>query len=336
MGGTAVETAVARWRSRLTAGLAGAAVAVTALAGLVAVSSGAQPGDPLYGLKRGTEQTQLALAGDSSRGQTLLDFASTRLHELDRLLSGGPTALPAAGDRSGDRSGGDGGVLAAGATPELVMDTLRTMDAQTTQGAAWLATRAAQTGTTSPLDFLTGWTSRQSADLSALVAEVPAGAREAMGSSLALLSRINARDVALRGALTCPAGPATAGSDVLGPVPAECQQAAPSATGGSTPGSGGTASGGPPSTDPPVPGAPAVPTSGGGSGGSVGPTAVPSAPRTTDPSMPAPSLATLPPVQVSRPGSSGGSGASPGSGSSAGTSPPPVGVCLGPIVVGTC
>ena len=71
----------ARWRTRLTAGLAGAALTVTAAASLVALADGARPGDVLYGLKRGTEQTQLALAGDA-RGTTLLGFASTRLDEL--------------------------------------------------------------------------------------------------------------------------------------------------------------------------------------------------------------------------------------------------------------
>jgi hypothetical protein len=71
----------ARWRARLTAGLAGAALTVTALAALVAVADSADPGDVLYDLKRGTEQTQLALAGDS-RGRALLGFASTRLEEL--------------------------------------------------------------------------------------------------------------------------------------------------------------------------------------------------------------------------------------------------------------
>ena len=70
-----------RWRSRLTAGLAGAALTVTALATVVAVSTDARPGDVLYDLKRGTEETKLALAGDA-RGETLLDLASTRLEEV--------------------------------------------------------------------------------------------------------------------------------------------------------------------------------------------------------------------------------------------------------------
>jgi hypothetical protein len=346
LGATAVESTAARWRSRFTAGLAGAAVAVTALAGLVAVSTGAQPGDPLYGLKRGTEQTQLALASDSSRGQTLLDFASTRLHELDRLLSEGTTALPAAGG-----SGDDGAVLAAAASPELVTDTLRTMDAQTAEGASWLATRAAQTGTSSPLDFLAQWTAQQSADLSALVPKVPQGARDAMGNSLALLNQVNARDTALRDALACPAGPATTGTDSLGPVPAACGQVPPSsATGGATTAPGTAPGGEPPATELPTTVVPAVPTPDAGTGGGAsgaspssggpGGATVPTAPRTTLPTVPDPGLPTLPlpsiSVAVPAPGSAGGSGTTPGSGSTAGTSPPLVSIFLGPIAVGSC
>jgi hypothetical protein len=343
---TAVETSTARWRSRITAGLAGAAVAVTALAGLVAVSSGAQPGDPLYGLKRGTEQTQLALASDSSRGQTLLDFASTRVHELDHLLAEGTTALPAAGG-----SGDDGAVLAAGASPELVIETLKTMDAQTTEGASWLTTQAAQTRSPSSLDFLSQWSAQQSADLSALVPEVPSGARDAMGNSLALLTEISARDTSLQAALACPAGPATSGTDALGPVPVACGAQPPSAAGGATTDPGSVPGGEQSATDLPLTDAPSAPAPGGGtdggvsgnstaSGGSGGATTVPSVPlpRTTAPTVPKPTLPTLPlpSVSVPLPGGSNASAPTSSSGSSPSTSPPPVSICLGPIAVGTC
>jgi hypothetical protein len=347
LGATAVETATARWRSRVTAGLAGAAVAVTALAGLVAVSSGAQPGEPLYGLKRGTEQTQLALASDSSRGQTLLDFASNRLHELDHLLSEGTTALPAAGG-----SGEDGAVLAAGASPELVIDTLRTMDAQTTEGASWLTTRATETNSPSSLDFLSQWSAQQSADLSALVPKVPAGARDAMGNSLALLTQVSARDTSLQAALACPAGPATSGTDALGPVPVACgAQPPPSAAGGAATDPGSVPGGEEPSTSLPGTDETAVPTAGAGtdggaggnstaSGGAGGSTTVPSVPlpRTTAPTVPSHTLPTLPlpSVSVPLPGSSNGSGAASSSGTTSSTSPPLVSICLGPIAVGTC
>ena len=112
------SAAPARWRTRLTAGLAGAALAVTALATVVAVASDARPGDVLYDLKRGTEETQLVLAGDA-RGQTLLDLASTRLEEVRALVESGATALPAAGSSATGET-----VLAAGADAALVEETL--------------------------------------------------------------------------------------------------------------------------------------------------------------------------------------------------------------------
>ena len=97
------------WRARLTAGLAGAALTVTALASLVALSTDARPGDVLYGVKRGTEQTQLALAGDDRDAEwtagmlhgrrlaapSLLGFECAnilRRHELAALIEPGQAA----------------------------------------------------------------------------------------------------------------------------------------------------------------------------------------------------------------------------------------------------
>ena len=196
----AVDRSPSRWRGRITAGLAGAAVGVTALAALVAVAAGAGPGDALYGLKRGTEQTQLALAG-SSRGQTLLELAGTRLDEVARLAGGGDAAL--------------------------VTQTLRTMDEQTTEGAALLTAHAVRTGDARTLDALTEWTAAQSAGLDAVGPEVPAGAGPAHADSVDLLDELAVRATGLRAALQCPSGPVTVGEDALGPVPSACPAASP-------------------------------------------------------------------------------------------------------------
>jgi len=190
----------ARWRSRLTAGLAGAALTVTALASLVAVADGARPGDLLYDLKRGTEQTQLAVAGDS-RGRTLLDFASTRLDELGTLAGDGDTAL--------------------------VLETLRTMDEQTAEGTVWLTDRAVGSGDAGQLDDLARWAAGQSGELTALQPQLPQEATATVGQSLALLTEIGTRTGALDTALACPGGPAVAGTDRLGPVPAPCLSPGP-------------------------------------------------------------------------------------------------------------
>jgi Domain of unknown function (DUF5667) len=246
------------WRTRLTAGMAGAAAAVTALAIVVALSADARPGDALYGVKRGTEQTALALAGDA-RGMTLLGFASTRLSELDAILDAEDDA-------------------------DLLRGTLETMDEQSADGAAWLAERAVEGRDDGPLDDLAGWAAGQSAGLDALLPAMPAAVQARADDSADLLTRIDERVDALRVALACPAGPATVGADRLGPVPGTCDPESPSSPAGQEPGTTVTdtpGAPGTPGTSPgpggtaPAPGAPGGPTDGSspdsGSGGSEEP-----------------------------------------------------------------
>jgi hypothetical protein len=242
------DTSPSPWRTRLTAGLAGAALTVTALSTLVALSADARPGDVLYGLKRGTEQTQLAVAGDS-RGRTLLDFAGTRLDELEYLVSEDATALPSAAAAPG---AGPHVVLAAGADPRLVIDTLDTMDDQTADGAAWLGERAVTTEDTAPLSLLAGWADGQSAGLAAVQPDVPEAAQAALDDSLRLLTAVRTRAAGLQSAVDCTSGPATDGFDRLGPVPGTCAAgpSTPPADGGdpgTTPGTAGTSGATPPS-----------------------------------------------------------------------------------------
>jgi hypothetical protein len=308
LAGRAIDATPSRWRTRFTAGLAGAALTVTAAASLVALADGARPGDVLYGLKRGTEQTQLALAGDA-RGRTLLGFASTRLDELQDLIDESATALPTAGEA--DAPGGT--VLAAGADPELVISTLETMDDQTTEGTAWLTDRAVTTADDAPLDDLSVWAASQADGLAALAPELPAAAGAAVSHSLTLLSDVSARTDGLQVALDCPAGPAVGRADALGPVPAPCVPAAtgtPGQAGSGVPGSG-SATG----TVPPTGATPTLPGGGTSSGdaassGSGGGTAVP-VPGTPTipggpglPTIPGGLTPSLPRASISLPGTS--------------------------------
>ena len=286
------------WRARLAATVAAVAMAVTALGTLVALSGDAQPGDVLYGLKRGTEQTQLALAGDE-RGLTLLEFATTRLQELDALVDAAGGAPPA----------------------DLVRDTLATMDAQTTEGAALVLTRAVEAGDAAPLTVLGGWARQQGAGLSDLRTALPAQA----DASITLVQQVGSRAAALQTALTCPAGPATAGSDALGPLPGECGAAptapsAPATSPAPATGSGAPAPGQP--ADPAVPSAVPVPSAPAGtgtpgtapapapSGGATGsPPAAPTGGPVPQTPAPTPGLP-LPPLPV--PGGTGTTSPSPG------------------------
>src|SRR4051812_6206197 len=266
-----VDAAPSRWRTRLTAGLTGAALGVTAVAAVVAVAAGAGPGDLLYDVKRGTEQTHLALAGDS-RGHTLLNLAGTRLAELQELAS---------------------------ANAGLVISTLGTMDAQTREGASWLTVRAVAARDEGALDDLEHWAAGQSAGLSVLRDDVPPSASDEVDHSLMLLSGIAGRAAALRTALDCAGGPATRGTDALGPVPAACPPAAaaPPAAGG--PATGGTTTGGT-TTD----GA----TTGGATTGGATTTAAPGTGSASVPSVSppaAPSIGGSPGRATGTPGTSG-------------------------------
>ncbi|MGY1670161.1 DUF5667 domain-containing protein [Geodermatophilus sp. SYSU D00710] len=261
-------------RPRPAAAVAGVAVAVTGLGAVVALSGSAQPGDVLYGVKRGTEQTRLALAGDE-RGLTLLGFATTRLAELDALVGSTPGAPPA----------------------DLVRDTLTAMDAQTTEGAALVLTRAADTRDAAPLTVLDDWTDEQRSGLAELQRALPADAGAA--GSLDLVSEVGARAAGLREALACPVGPVTAGADELGPLPVPCDDA-PAPPGASTPAPAPAGGRDPASPVGPPPAAPTSPVPGSGSGGGAGTSGSPAAPTADSPS-----------------------GVAPPTGSSAPTAPPP-------------
>jgi hypothetical protein len=302
------------WRARLTAGLAGAAAGVVGVATVVSLSADAKPGDALYGLKRGTELTQLAMAGDE-RGRTLLGFASTRVEELLVVLPDEPSA-------------------------DVVVETLETMDTQTLDGAAWLAERALETGSSAPLEELAGWSAGQAAALDGLLESgIPSSAADDVADSTSLLERIDDRIAELRVALDCASGPATAGSDDLGPVPVDCPPPSPT-TVGSAPGSGPTGEPGTPAL--PTPGSPSVATtapgsetvsaapsdSTGGSGTDPGSSepdlpSDPATPDSTDLPSTSPPTSSPDPADTTPPPSAGGSPATSAPKSPSASSAPP-------------
>ncbi|QXG77376.1 hypothetical protein KUM42_07685 [Modestobacter sp. L9-4] len=207
-------------RRRLAAGLTAAALTLAVSGGVLVAAQGARPGDLLYDVKRGSEHTQLSLAADGERGHTLLDFASTRLREVGDLVGVHVTAAAAVAPAGG------GPVLAAGPDAGLLVSTLGTMDAQTTQGTADLTSRAVDQRDRAAVEELIGWADRQRAGIAELAPAVPADARDAVADADRLAGDVAARGAALRLALACPAGPATDGVDALGPRPAPCPPAA--------------------------------------------------------------------------------------------------------------
>lgn len=288
--------ALRRW----TAGLAGAALTVSAVGGVVAASQAARPGDLLYGVKRGGEHTRLALAGDSTRGRTLLGFASTRLTELTELTRSGTAALPA----GAPPAAGGPTVLAAGPRTALVVGTLDAMDQQTTEGTWWLTTRALADHDAAALTVLATWAQGQATGLADLTGAIPPEEHGPFTAATELVAAVAARGAGLGVAMDCPGGPATEGSDDLGPLPTACPSVPADASAAAAPSTGGSAgaSGAAPSTGGPGPsmvapdpatgtGAPA--TGAPGPGGGAGPTPARGGVRVPVPAVPTPALPTL-------------------------------------------
>jgi hypothetical protein len=188
--------------------LVGLAAGTLALSGVSAISGDALPGDPLYGVKRSTENARLALAGsDASKGELYLQFARNRLHEARST-----------------------GVARPGGLDE--------MDSETRDGVRLLLTDAVGRHDSTALDAIDGFVAAQRAEL------VRFGGNDRVLRSVALLNRIAARSATVRASLRCPptaaAPTATERTDDLGPLVPTCPPgAAPNPahpTGGTGPG----------------------------------------------------------------------------------------------------
>src|SRR5436853_4698152 len=77
--------------------LAAAAILVLVLAGATSAAASSLPGDPLYGVKRASEDVQLALTfDDEARMQLLSDLTDRRLAELAEIANERPGSAPTA------------------------------------------------------------------------------------------------------------------------------------------------------------------------------------------------------------------------------------------------
>jgi Domain of unknown function (DUF5667) len=240
---TPTSAAPARRHRRGLVVASGAVASVVAVSGVSFAAGRSLPGDPLYGLKRGTEALQLRTAsGDLERGRDHLRFAATRLREARALAEGRhDVSLPSWA----------GGLLATPtvATPrtERLVRALDDMDRATEAGRrllldAWVAAPGDQR----PMVALARFGAAQQRGLTALLPLLPPGVQDRALASLSLVT-----DVAAQGSALC----AGCGTGPTSPEPS-----APSATlpsGGSpVPGTPGSAA--PPVVPPllPVPSAP--------------------------------------------------------------------------------
>jgi hypothetical protein len=177
--------------------IVGVAVGIVTVSGASAASERAMPGDALYGVKRSTERTQLALArSDVTRGQLLLSFARTRVAEAAAVRGDAASFAGALGD----------------------------MDADTRDGVRLLTTSAVQRGDEVALDAIDTFVSQQRGELTGVLAKASGVERERVVSSLDLLGDVSQRSKGLRTTLSCGAT-ASEEADGLGPKPASCMSA---------------------------------------------------------------------------------------------------------------
>ena len=150
---------------------AGAMAGVVAFAGVSIASSRSLPGQPFYGLKRATEGLQLDFAsGDTAKGAKHLEFAKTRLLEVQALSDGsgmlslGPAQV--------------GGVVAGGTQGGHIIDTLQDFDSETRDGQTLLEKAYRASGKTEPLTILKSFAATQQVRLTALLPTLPASTRD--------------------------------------------------------------------------------------------------------------------------------------------------------------
>jgi hypothetical protein len=186
----------ATWKfQRRIAAVAGGAAAVTAIAGVSIGASRSLPGDAFYGIKRATEQVQLAATfGTEPRGKRHLEFARTRMAEV-QALAAGDTSL-ALGPTT------PGTAVALGALPGVassneIVATLHDMDVETRLGAQDLLSVAQTSRSTEPLQALNGFTQAQARDLRSVLVQLPASAQVRAQASLGLLHAVAQRTVTL-------------------------------------------------------------------------------------------------------------------------------------------
>jgi hypothetical protein len=196
--------------------LAVAASVITAFAlllgGAVWMSKKALPGDTLYGLKRASENAQLAIAGsDTQKASDYLEFAATRASEVRALLSRSAAGAIGRGPQAG-------AAVNAG-TAKLITSTLASADSDVRSASSLLGFHAVRTRSSSALHTMTNWAPGQLARLNAITASMPSGSLQTRAAQSAhLVTQALGRAEALAGEIGCQCLQSS-GSDSLGPLP---------------------------------------------------------------------------------------------------------------------
>lgn len=250
----ALDRLVGSWRSqRRIAVAAGVMATVVGVAGVGVAGNRSLPGDPLYGIKRGTEAIQLATThGLVARGELHLRLAGERLHEVERL-SGVAEAIAVPGQSSAVAplapAPAFGGTLSS-----KIVGTLGRMDAETLAGSADLTAAYEDSHDTAPLEALVSFTRSQQQRLDRVLPDLPDRARSAAVASLGVLKQVDAAagDLLSGGQCTDACRPTPTPAPTAGPPVTAPEQPTPCACSGQpTPGDGGSGEPEPePSTSP--------------------------------------------------------------------------------------
>ncbi|WP_329581060.1 DUF5667 domain-containing protein [Kitasatospora sp. NBC_01250] len=212
-----------RWGRRFAITGLVAGVTVGSFAGVAAASSGALPGDPLYGMKRGLEGLRLDLAGsDAERGALLLDQASTRLAEARSLVGRQAT----------------GGALSQTTVAQLA-SALKDMHAEAAKGRDLLRSVYRANGSLDPMRKLASFTEAQDNHWSALQQRLPQQLTPVAGQVDQLFDNLN-EDVAPLHLEPAQSAPASGQTPATGPVGGAAQAPSPAgaASGGGHPSTG--------------------------------------------------------------------------------------------------
>ena len=167
--------------------VAGAAAAATAIAGVGIGASRSLPGDAFYGVKRATENVQLALTtGTEAKGKRHLEFARTRLHEVESLVGQNSALTDFIPGRVGAL-----GHLSSEAKTSTIVATLKDMDAETRAGKDDLIQAYKDSGEVEPLRALDTFTHDQFSDLQDVLPALPTDAQPRAERSLSLLAAVS-------------------------------------------------------------------------------------------------------------------------------------------------
>lgn len=176
-----------RRHNRRLAIAAAAFVVVGGTAGVAAAAENALPGDPLYPIKRGIESAQVSLnTSDSAKGHDLVSQASTRLDEIDSLMSDGDST-------------------------SQITHTLAAYQRSAASGADLLFVSYQRDGDVGDLASLRSMFSDQAAMLKKLAAQAPPTAQPDFAAATALLSDLDQQARVLCG--NC--GPDSTSSDFV-------------------------------------------------------------------------------------------------------------------------